>query len=295
LLVSTKNARCSKNVLTISAELTFCNGTDNAGNCLQPLEALKLAATLTAYSLQATTINSRSNLSILSASQLSTPVIQNVDIAGYKMALFYAFDWPNQGYKIEGPSLAYSYWSVAMELNQIGQTNYTFNDIRAFYSTLVTPLWSFQINSYANPNMTQGSPNAKVTYLPEEFSTTASLAMPYTRIVINKGMFASYILLELLALLSSGGVIAYVLLTKKVAPEMSGYRLIDFAARTLQRGEVAGFTGFSDQLVDLSNSDGAGVRTSLAKNVVFLKAPDSRGARFEKTEGATVMSLMQRA
>lgn len=178
-----------------------------------------------------------------------------------------------------------------MDYSLVNQTNFTVNDLRSFYSTLVTPLWTFQTNSYANPNITRGSPNAKLTILPEEYSTTASLAMPYTRIVVDKGMFAGYILLELLALLSSGGVIAYVLLTKKVAPETSGYRLIDFAARTLQRGEVAGFTAFSDQLVDLSNSDGAGVRISLAKNVVFLKVPDG-GSGFEKT--GAVMSLMQK-
>jgi hypothetical protein len=233
-------------------------------------------------------------LSILSASQLSTPVIQNVDVSGYKTAIFYAFNWPNQGFKIIGPSLAFDYWSVAEQLNQIGQTNYSFSTTRAFYSTLVFPLYYFQTNSYANPSMTQGSPNAKVTYLPDEFSTTASLAMPYTRIVVDKGMFAGYILLELLALLASGGVIAYVLVTKKVAPEMSGYRLIDFAARTLQQSEGAGFTRFSDQLVGLSNSDGSGIRTSLAKNVVFLKARDSEVARFEKVDGATVMSLVQK-
>ncbi|KAK8101433.1 hypothetical protein PG999_011807 [Apiospora kogelbergensis] len=67
--------------------------------------------------------------------------------------------------------------------------------------------------------------------LPPDFYTQASLVEPYTKLRVNKGMFALFLTLQAVALIFVAGVVIWVWLGTKTARKPSSFPLFDIVFR----------------------------------------------------------------
>jgi hypothetical protein len=143
----------------------------------------------------------------------------------------------------------------------------------------VLPMWYFSVTSYGNPQV-QASPTTLLKSMPPEFTTTASLARPFSKIAINANMFYAYIALELGALLTSWIVIVIVLWRRKAGPVISAYPLIDFAAKTAPSNVPPGVNGIESELKNLTNAENERIRSELSEARMYLRVNpvDSHGS-----------------
>jgi len=135
------------------------------------------------YSRQATTVNARLNYTIMGASELGTPSKNtNVDIQALRLATKWLLDFTAS----ETPPLmspVFMFWSSGIQLSS---TYWQFDQYTTLQSLIALPIFFFTDNSYANPLMTEGSPKEMVTYLPAQFSTSASIIVCLSFILVLK-------------------------------------------------------------------------------------------------------------
>ncbi len=175
----------------MSTGLYVCNGTTN-DECIPPHPSAKLTTTFSVYNRRSAVIASRTNFSILSVTQ-NGPVTQNadVDLKAYRMALSWLLNYTDAD--IPAPSsLAEYFWSAPKQLT----SDYWSTEPRqAMHGLLTFPLWWFQDNNYGNLAVARANVT-DTSILPLEYHTTASIAEPYTRIVVNETMFILFVILE---------------------------------------------------------------------------------------------------
>jgi hypothetical protein len=165
-------------------------------------------------------------------------------------------------------SIAFLFWNSQMQLS----SNFWSTDIyTALKSLLAFVLWEFNVNNYGNPIMRQ-SPLQEITYLPPEFSTTASICNTYVKVVVDPNMFAAYLILQLVVLLFVWANLIIIWLSRSMLPEISSYRLIDFASKAVEKNVPDRRTGLDEKLESMTNSGDDRVRKELKDVKVFLRS-----------------------
>lgn len=275
--------------LTNLVGLYVCtNGTTATGECLNSGAVLDLSLTMSIYQRLASTVNSRLNGTIMTITELGTPSqVTDLDLDSLRKAIFWILDYKDQNIPVTS-TLAFWFWAYLQE-NSKPYSQY--DEYKALESLLTLPLWLFQSNSYANPNMNATSPNAMVTYLPPEFTTTASIARPYDKIRINKSMLMAYLLLEAFALGFSWIVILIILIRQKPSPRITSYPLIDFASKTCQPS-AGDSQGMQAQLVRLTGADDGRIRAGLRDTKMLLRASSYQQGDWRRRQSRKSSSLM---
>ncbi|KAK5468091.1 hypothetical protein LTS15_001064 [Exophiala xenobiotica] len=168
----------------------------------------------------------RTNFSILSVSD-NGPATQysDLDLPGYQLALQWLLNYTAAG--IPAPSsIAEYFWSAPTQLSN----DYWSIELRqALHSILAFPFWVFNTNNYGNialDNLTDTSA------LPLEYHTTAAVAAPYTRIIVNRSMFILFVVLQSSVLLFCWIVIFWLFFTDQRLLALSSYPLMDFTFKT---------------------------------------------------------------
>lgn len=171
---------------------------------------------------------SRSNNSIISLASMSPPIPDHsLNLTTYHGALRWLLN--NTAAGIPAPSSAIEYFWSSNE--QLSSDFWSSGTRHAFYSLLAYPLWLFNVNNVANPALVDD--DSAMTALPAEFHTTASVASPYTKIVVNRAMFVTFVALQSLVLLFAWSVVVVTgWCTNVRIPSLSAYPLFEFAFRT---------------------------------------------------------------
>lgn len=186
---------------------------------------------MTMYNRRATAVCAASNNSILSTYDLGIPQQDlAINITGLQMAMGWLLNYTASGLPIES-SLNFWFWfDPSGTYDSIWQAN-TYTTLK---STLSFIIWEFCTNNNQNPNVkpeqTGGQP-----LLSEAFQTTASLCQPYTRFVLNRAAFISYLVLECLALGFCWSVLVWRFVSGDQDLVVSSYPLIDFASKLNQK------------------------------------------------------------
>ncbi|KAK8035559.1 hypothetical protein PG993_010554 [Apiospora rasikravindrae] len=105
-----------------------------------------------------------------------------------------------------------------------------------FQSILVFPFWLFNANNWGN---TQIKENETISTLPPEFYTEASLVESYDKLRVDKGMFALFLTLQIIAILFVSGVVGWIWLSDNPVRKPSSFPLFDIVFRAQVQGEGA--------------------------------------------------------
>lgn len=194
-------------------------------------------------------------------------MVTNWDLQNYKAAIRWLLDYKESGIP-PGSAPMTMFWSGR---TQMSTRFWQFQETAALHNLLTIPLWFFQVNNYGNLRMSP-SPYAMVDYLPPEFTTTAAIARPYTKIQINHQMLQTYIILEALALVFSWIVFFIILIRDKPTPRISSYPVIDFAAKAVPETYSNNGRGLHSDLVSVSGADNSRIRATLKDTRIMLRA-----------------------
>lgn len=163
---------------------------------------------------------------------LKTPVqILDLDLQAYRESLrwllnYTAADLPPPS------SIAQSFWSSQ---KQLGDPSTWGIAAQNFQSILVFPFWLFNANNWGN---TQLKENQTVPTLPAEFYTQASLVEPYTKLKVDRTMFALFLAFQALAMGYVWGVLAWVWTRSRAPAKTSSFPLFDLGFRAQVLDEV---------------------------------------------------------
>lgn len=250
-----------------------CPNGIQAGSCRisQPGPVPNVSTTMTVYNRQATTVCAASNNSILSVYDLGDP---QLDLAVNITALHLAVGWL-LNYTASGPpaesSINFWFWfTPSGTYSSIWEANaYT-----TLQSLLAFIFWEFCTNNNENPvvapEQTGGQPA-----LSAAFQTTASISVPYTRFVLNRGAFITYVILQFSALALCWSVIVWQCVSGHHHPKISSYPLIDFASKLQEKcvGEVQ--RPLSLRTLVSPESDDRAIRPSLTNVEITMACHNS--------------------
>ena len=105
----------------------------------------------------------------------------------YRSTLRWLLDFNKAG--IPAPTaLAEYFWSAPLQLTN---EYWSSGPWTAFQSVLAYPLWFFSANNNGNIDLLNPDQD-----LSQDFYTTASIASPYTRVVVNQAMFIVFVIFE---------------------------------------------------------------------------------------------------
>ena len=179
------------------------------------------------YNRECTVVASRSDFRIASIESLGDATQDPApDVQGFRQAIDWLLDF--HAAEIPAPSsIAAMFWN-----GQEQMTNRFWNSelATAFQSILAFPIWMFHANNFGNVEL---SAHEIVANLPQEFYTTAAISTPLTRIIIDRAVFAVFIVFESLVILFALLILAWILMQeRKTHVEISSYPLIDFCLKT---------------------------------------------------------------
>ena len=176
---------------SVHAGFEVCAGGTVGSTCLyNSTPPAGMASTFSLYSLTTSLVVSRSNYSILSISHASPAVPDySLDVPAYRDALRWLLNFTASG--IPAPSSAVEYFWASPE--ELASDYWSVGSRQAFQSLLAYPLWFFNVNNAGNLDW-----NRKNTtlVLPDEFYTDASVASPFTKIVVSKPTFVIFVILQ---------------------------------------------------------------------------------------------------
>lgn len=143
-----------------------------------------MTTTFSVYHRHASIVTARTNLSIISVDEVDYPVQDmDLDVESLKTAYSWLFNFTAAG--IPAPaSIAQYFWVVQDQL----QSDYvSIEPYQIFQSILAFPFWQFNPNNFGNVNLNAQNITAG---LPSDFYTTASIASPYNKIIVNRYVVA---------------------------------------------------------------------------------------------------------
>jgi hypothetical protein len=157
---------------------------------------------MTLFARQAAVTCARSNNSIISVSDLLLPSLSPaINISDLQMGLGWLLNYTAAGLPPES-SIAFLFWNH----NAVqSEHDWAVDAYKTLQSILAFTTWFFTENNFGNPQM--ANPNASFNaqeeeyFLPIQFHTTASTAKQSTRFIIEKRMFAVYVVFQALPLL----------------------------------------------------------------------------------------------
>lgn len=151
-----------------------------------------LTTTFTIYSRRSNVVAARSNFSILSVDELTVAVPEpSLDMTTYRLALRWLLNFTAAG--IPPPSsIAEYFWSAPLQLTS---QYWSPGPRKALQSIVAYPMFFFNVNNVGNIALLE---TATASDLPDEYHTHASVASPFTKIVVNHDMFILFIVLEVM-------------------------------------------------------------------------------------------------
>ncbi|KAK6849277.1 hypothetical protein PG995_013110 [Apiospora arundinis] len=209
----------------LTAGMFVCPDGIANGACSASTPAPNMTIQVSFHSLQASFVSSRKNYTIVSIVDTTeaTPIL-DLDLPAYRDALRWLLNYTDAN--LPPPtSIAQSFWSSQGLLEDPSAWGILAQN---FQSILVFPFWLFNANNWGN---TQIQLNATISTMPPEFYTEASLVEPYTKLRVDKGMFALFLTLQIVALLFVAGVVVWVWLGKRPARKASSFPLFDILFR----------------------------------------------------------------
>ncbi|KAL3443429.1 hypothetical protein BJX65DRAFT_311930 [Aspergillus insuetus] len=214
------------------AGLYVCPEGVRNGTCIQNSAPFypNITATFSVFNRRASSVSSRSNMTILSVTSTNTPA-QNpsIDLQTYRAAIAWILDFNSA--IIPGPtSVAALFWNGQTQLSQ----TYWYPELKhTFQSILAFPLRMFHANGVGNVDVDGGQLSDK---LPPEFYTNASIAVPHERIIINMAMFSIFVVLQGSLHLFVWTVLVWLWIKRLALPVISSYPLVNFAFKTKYKG-----------------------------------------------------------
>lgn len=210
-----------------------CTSGAKDGDCLtsKPSSGPNVTTTMTVYNRRSTAVCAASNNSILSISDLGIPQQDlAINMTGLRLAMGWLLNYTASGLPIES-SLNFWFWFAPSGAYDLV---WKANAYTALKSTLSFIIWEFCTNNNENPNVAREQAGGQPV-LPETFRTTASLCEPYTRFVLNRAAFISYLVLESLALGFGWAVLVWRLVAGDPDLVISSFSLVDFASKLGQK------------------------------------------------------------
>ncbi|ORY00364.1 hypothetical protein BCR34DRAFT_494609 [Clohesyomyces aquaticus] len=196
------------------------------GLCLGGGDQYNVSTTVSIFKRRVTTTCSKDNKTIISVSGLTTPT--SIDFSEVE-PLHEAFDWllnyTAAGLPI-GSSPVFLFWNR----NGVSEEHdWSVTAYEALQNMLAFILWEFSINSWGNPDMHHSAhgPDGEVAFLPQEFRTTIASARPLTKFVIDRKMFALYILFQGIPVLFCWVVMAVRVAMRMPRPKTSSFPTMD--------------------------------------------------------------------
>ncbi|KAL2802357.1 hypothetical protein BJX63DRAFT_116104 [Aspergillus granulosus] len=212
--------------------LYVCPGGARNGTCSQGSVSFypNITTTFSVFNRKASFVASRSNMTILSVSSLDTPTQDpSFDLEAYRAAIGWILDF-NSAIIPPPTAVAANFWNGQ---TQLGNTYWSGELRQMFQSILVFPLRMFNANGIGNIDEDWGRISEN---LPPEFYSTASIATPHSRIIINTAMFSVFILLQAVLHLFIWAVFAWLWVKRPALPVITSYPLFDFAFKTRYKG-----------------------------------------------------------
>ena len=181
-----------------------------------------ITASVSIYSRTSTIVASRSNSSIVSLTELSQPIrVSRPNVLEYRQAIDWLLDFQSAG--IPSPSsIAAVFWNGQQQLSNA----YWASELAvAFRSIVAFPLWMFQPNNFGNIAL---AAQEITSDLPPEMYTTASIATPQTRIVIDNAVYTVFVIFQSTVLVFVLGVLLWLILSGNSGDiQISSYPLLD--------------------------------------------------------------------
>jgi hypothetical protein len=207
-----------------------CSEGVSNGQCRGSGPRLNVTTTMTVFERMATTTCARDNNSILSVSELGHPsqvVISNT--TALISALVWLLNYTAAGLPPES-SITFLFWNINPGLSEHDWAVVAYDTLT---SMLAFVLWFFSANGPGNPQMTTSAPgpDGESAFLPSEFHTTASFSHSLTRFVIDRRMFALYVVFQALPLLFSWMALLWRLLCKLPEVRVSSFPTLDMVLK----------------------------------------------------------------
>ncbi|EXJ60641.1 hypothetical protein A1O7_04794 [Cladophialophora yegresii CBS 114405] len=200
------------------------------GSCLSfARDPLQINTTFSLYSLTASTACMRSNNSIISVTHIGEPTLQDIDMDGLSLALGWLLNYTAQGIPAMA-SLVFMFSNGDTDPNDRHDWS-TASDL-SLKSILAFSVWLFSVNN-------GGDPLKPTRRLPSEFETSASLCRPLEKVIVDRGAFIAYIVLQSTVLLFFWIVVIWRWTQTTLLQESSSYPLVDFAAKFVRNEVVA--------------------------------------------------------
>lgn len=178
------------------------------------------------YTRQATVVAARTNFSIMSVDDLTTPTqITDLDIPSYRAALGWLLNYTAAN--IPPPSsIAQTFW---VGRDQYEDPNTYGALLQNFQSVLAFPFWLFNANNYGNIDLQE---QIMINTLPPQFYTKASTVMPFVKLKFDTSMFAVFAILQGLAMVFVWAVLVWIWCSGRRLPNTSSYPVFDVTFRT---------------------------------------------------------------
>lgn len=157
--------------------------------------------------------------------------VTDFNVTAYRVALAWLLNFTAAD--IPGPSsISQTFWSAASQLAD-GPAYYGVLE-QNLQSILAFPFYLFNVNNYGNPSSWVASSNDTATMMmtpgsmmPPQFYTTASLVAPRHVYVLDRAMYAGFLVLQGVALVLLWVVFGVVLFGRGQLPEVSAFPLFD--------------------------------------------------------------------
>jgi hypothetical protein len=184
------------------------------------------------------------------------------DVENLKRALGWLYNYPAASLP-PASSLAFEFTNTAGAENEEDWSKAAYQTLQ---SSLAFVLTFFTENSWGNSQLGAFSGNRSegYTFLPKEYHTTASICTPTTRFVVDKRMFAIFVVLQSLPIIFAWMVLVLMLYIKLPCTKISSFHLIDF----MYKARLTGSIPDEQKMRDLDDS----MIISLFKDVMVYKA-----------------------
>jgi hypothetical protein len=208
-----------------------------------------ITLTMSIHTLTVSTVCGALNNSIISVSDVGASELEtSTDIKALGLAVGWLLNYTAAGLPAES-SLAFQFWlSDSGAYESIWQAN-SYSTLK---SILAFILWEFSANNNGNPVVSASEAAGQVPSLPSQFNTTASISEPFTRFVINEGVFIAYVVLQSLCLLFAWVVAIWQWFNRERVPEISSFPLVDFSSK-MRIKATKGADNKSSTMVELGN------------------------------------------
>ena len=209
---------------TLQTGVFICDSISATGSCVTKNPPQNITTTVSFYERTATMLSSRTNLTIVEISRLSTPrkvAISEDDIKGYRAALAWLLDYSKAG--IPAPSsIVEGFWSSRDKLGESTIDGILLQNLR---SILAFPVWLFNANNWGNSGVQGDKLSA---FVPAEYYKTASIVKPYVKLKFDPTILVLFVVFQGGVLIFLWGLWAWTTVVVRKLPVVSSFPLYDF-------------------------------------------------------------------